>query len=105
MITGHYIALPDLIAMLQQITGRRSRIVAMPAGMTLAAGRVADLMQRLMPGRLPFSYEGIWISSLQPHCDDSRTASELGITARDLRVTLEDTVKWLAEQGRLPTAP
>jgi dihydroflavonol-4-reductase len=104
MIAGHYIALPDLIAMLQQITGHRSRIVAMPAGVTLAVGRVADLMQRLMPARLPFSYESIWIGALQPHCDDSRTASELGITARDLRVTLADTVHWLADQGHLRVA-
>jgi hypothetical protein len=72
--------------------------------MTLAAGRVADLMQRLRPGRLPFSHEGIWISALQPHGDDSRTASELGITARDLRETLTDTVRWLTDQGHLPAA-
>jgi nucleoside-diphosphate-sugar epimerase len=104
MITGHYVAVPDLIAMLQQITGHHTRIVTMPAGMTLAAGRVADLMQRLMPGRLPFSHEGIWISALQPHGDDSRTASELGITARDLRETLTDTVRWLTDQGHLPAA-
>ena len=90
--------------MLQQITGRRSRIVAMPAGMALAASRVADLMQHLVPGRLPFNYEGIWISALQPHCDDSRTASELGITARDLRETLTDTVRWLTDQGHLQAA-
>jgi len=102
MITGHYVALPDLIAMLQQITGRRGRIVATPAGPALAAGRVADLMQRLLPARLPFSHEGIWVGALQPHCDDSRTASELGITARDLRVTLADTVQWLADRGYLP---
>jgi nucleoside-diphosphate-sugar epimerase len=101
MITGHYVALPDLMAMLQQITGRRRRIVAMPAGMALAASRVADLTQRLIPGRLPFSHEGIWISALQPHCDDSKTASELGIVSRDLRATLEDTVQWLADQGHL----
>ena len=74
----------------------------MPAGVTLAAGRVADLMQRLLPARLPFSHEGVWIGALQPHCDDSRTASELGITARDLRVTLADTVQWLADRGYLP---
>jgi dihydroflavonol-4-reductase len=104
MITGHYIALPDLIAMLQEITGRRSRIVAMPAGMIRAAGGVADLVQRLMPGRLPLSHEGIWISALQPHGDDSRTARELGITSRDLRVTLADTVQWLADQGHLSVA-
>jgi hypothetical protein len=91
--------------MLQQITGRHSRIVAVPAGLTLAAGRVADLVQRLMPGRLPFSHEGIWIAALQPHGDDSRTASELGITRRDLRETLTDTVRWLTDQGHLPAAP
>ena len=56
------------------------------------------------PGRFPFSHEGIWISALQPDCDDSRTASELGITARGLRATLEDTVRWLSDQGRLPAA-
>jgi dihydroflavonol-4-reductase len=104
MITGHYIAVPDLIAMLQQITGRHGRIVAMPAGAALAAGRVADLMQRLLPARLPVNHEGIWIASLQPHCDDSRTASELGITSRDLQLTLADTVQWLVEQGHLPAA-
>jgi nucleoside-diphosphate-sugar epimerase len=57
-----------------------------------------------MPGRLPFSHEGIWISALQPHCDDSRTAAELGITARDLRETLTDTVRWLTARGHLPAA-
>jgi nucleoside-diphosphate-sugar epimerase len=39
-----------------------------------------------------------------PYCDDSRTAKELGITPRDLRVTLKDTVHWLADQGHLPIA-
>jgi len=104
IITGHYIALPDLVAMLHEITGRHGRIVAMPAGMVMAVGRVANLVQRFVPGRLPFSYEGIWLSALQPHCDDSKTAKELGITARDLRVTVEDTVRWLADHGHLSVA-
>lgn len=104
MITGHYIALPDYVAMLHEITGHHGRIVAMPAGVAMAAGRVADLVQRFVPGRLPLSYEGVWLSALQPHCDDSRTAEELGITARDLRVTVADTVQWLADQGHLTVA-
>ena len=104
MIAGHYVALPELIAMLQQITGRRSRITAIPAGAALAVGRVADLARRLLPARLPFSYESIWAGALQPHRDDSRAASELGVTARDLKATLTDTVQWLADQGHLPAA-
>ncbi len=104
MITGHYVAMPDLIAMLQQITGRRTRIVAVPAGLAMAVGRVADVVQRVVPSRLPLDYEGPWIFSLEPHCDDSRTISELGVTPRDLRETLTDTVQWLADQGHLPAA-
>lgn len=102
MISGRYVALPDLTAMLQQITGRRGRIVAIPAGLAQVVVRAADYVQRPVPGRLPFGHEGIWMASLQPHCDDSRTISELGITSRDLLVTLTDTVKWLAEKGHLP---
>ena len=60
--------------MLHQVTGRHGQIMAMPAGMALAAGRVADLVQRFMHSRLALSYEGMWISALQAHCDDSRTA-------------------------------
>jgi dihydroflavonol-4-reductase len=105
MITGHYIALRDLTAMLHEVTGRHGRIVAMPAGAAQAVGRVADLVQHIVPGRLPYNYEAMWVTALQPHCDDSRTISELGITPRDLRVTVEDTVRWLADHGHIAATP
>ena len=101
MITGHYIAFKDLTAMLHELTGRHGRIVAIPAGAARAAGRVADLVQHIAPSQLFLSYESAWGGALQPHCDDSRTVSELGITPRDLRVTLTDTVQWLADHGHI----
>jgi dihydroflavonol-4-reductase len=104
MITGHYMAAKDLTAMLHEITGRHGRIVAMPAGAARAVGRVADLVQHIAPSQLFVSYEAAWGSGLQPHCDDSRTISELGITPRDLKVTLTDTVKWLADHGHISLA-
>jgi dihydroflavonol-4-reductase len=101
MITGHYIALPDLTAMLREITGHRGRIVVLPAGAAEAIGRMADLVQHIVPGRVPLGYEGTWIGALQAHCDDSRTVEELGVTPRDLQETLTDTVRWLAGQGHI----
>lgn len=101
VITGRYVAAADLTAMLLQITGRHSPIVALPAGAARAAGRVADLVQRIVPGQLPLSYESVWAATLQAHCDDSKTVNELGITPRDLRQTLTDTIQWLADQGHL----
>jgi dihydroflavonol-4-reductase len=104
MITGHYIALTDLTAALREIAGHPGRTVALPAGAAEAIGRMADLMQHIVPGRLPLAYEGMWIAALQPHCDDSRTVNELGITPRDLGETLADTVRWLADQGHISLA-
>lgn len=101
MITGHYITLPDLAAALREMAGHPGRIVVLPAGAAQAIGRMADLVQHIVPGRVPLGYEGMWIAALQPHCDDSRTVKELGITPRDLRETLADTVRWLADQGHI----
>jgi nucleoside-diphosphate-sugar epimerase len=101
MITGHYIALQDLTAMLHEITGHPGRIVVIPAGAAQAIGRMADFMQHIVPSRVPLGHEGMWIAGLQPHCDDSRTVKELGITPRDLRVTLSETVRWLAAEGHI----
>ena len=101
MITGDYLAMKDLTAMLHEITGHRGRIVTVPASAAEAIGRIADLVQHIMPGRVPFSHEAMWASALQAHCDDSRTVKDLGITPRDLRETLADTVRWLADQGHI----
>lgn len=101
MITGHYIALKDLTVMLREITGHPGRIVVVPVGAAEAIGRMADYVQHIVPGRVPLGYGGIWIAALRPHCDDSRTVKELGITPRDLRETLTDLVRWLADQGHI----
>jgi UDP-glucose 4-epimerase len=85
MITGHYIALPDLTAALREIAAHPGRIVVLPASAAQAIGRMADLVQHIVPGRVPLGYEGMWIAALQPHCDDSRTVTELGITTRPAR--------------------
>jgi hypothetical protein len=75
MITGHYISMPDLMAMLQQITGRRHRIVAMPAGLTLALGRVADLINAWRPPGSPS------ITRARGYSASSRTATTPGPSA------------------------
>jgi dihydroflavonol-4-reductase len=97
MIAGHYTGMPELTAVLREIAGHPGRIVVLPAGTAEAAGRLADLV----PGRVPLAFGGMWVVALEPHCDDSRTVQDLGVTPRDLRETLTDTVRWLAGQGHI----
>jgi dihydroflavonol-4-reductase len=101
LVTGHYVTMPGIIGTLGDLTGRRIRFVTLPAGFLAAFGRTADLVQRLLRTRLPWSAESIWIVNCDARCDDSKTRDELQLEPRPLRETFADTVHWLAEAGHL----
>jgi nucleoside-diphosphate-sugar epimerase len=101
MVAGHYIAMPDLIRTLADLTGRRIPFATLPAWFLAGFGRAADVVQRRVSTRLPWDAEGIWVMNCAARCDDSKTRSELGLEPRPLRDTLADTVRWLVEVGHL----
>jgi hypothetical protein len=79
----------------------RLRFVILPAWSLAAFGRTADLVQRRLRTRLPWSGESIWIMNCDARCDDSKTRAELQLEPRPLRETFADTVHWLVEIGHL----
>jgi nucleoside-diphosphate-sugar epimerase len=101
LVTGHYMTMPGIIGTLGDLTGRSIRFVTLPAGFLAAFGRTADLVQRRLRTRLPWSAESIWIVNCDARCDDSKTRDELQLEPRPLRETFADTVHWLAEAGHL----
>jgi dihydroflavonol-4-reductase len=100
-VTGHYVTMPNIIRTLGDLTGRRIRFVTLPAGFLAAFGRTADLVQRRLRTRLPWSAESIWIMNCDARCDDSKTRDELQLEPRPLGETFADTVHWLVEAGHL----
>jgi dihydroflavonol-4-reductase len=101
LVTGHYLTMPEIIGTLGDLTGRRLRFVTFPAGFLAGFGRTADLVQRRLRTRLPWSAESIWIVNCDARCDDSKTRDELQLEPRPLRQTFADTVRWLVEAGHL----
>src|SRR5262245_14146690 len=57
-VAGHYIALPDIIRTLADLSGRRIRFVTLPSWFLAGFGRVADVAQNRLTKRLPWSGEG-----------------------------------------------
>ena len=101
LVTGHYVTMPDIIGTLGDLSGRRIRFMTLPASFLTAFGRMADLVQRRLRPRLPWSAESIWIVNCNARCDDSKTREELQLEPRPLRETFADTVHWLVEAGHL----
>jgi nucleoside-diphosphate-sugar epimerase len=101
LVAGEYISLPDIIGTLAELSGRRIPTLTFPKWCLAGFGRVADVAQRRLKTRLPWSGEGIWVMNCSARCDDSRTRAELGFEPRPLRETLADTVRWLVEVEQL----
>ena len=101
LATGHYVTMPDIIGTLGDLSGRRIRFLTFPAWFLAAFGWTADLVQRRLRTRLPWSGESIWIVNCDARCDDSQTRDEFQLEPRPLRETFADTVHWLVEAGHL----
>jgi dihydroflavonol-4-reductase len=101
LVAGHYAPMSGIIGTLGDLSGRRLWFVRFPAWFLAGFGRAADVVQRRVRTRLPWSAESIWIMNCAARCDDSKTREELQLQPRPLRETFVDTVGWLVEVGHL----
>jgi nucleoside-diphosphate-sugar epimerase len=101
LVAGEYVSLPDIIRTLADLSGRRIRFLTFPRWFLAGFGRAADIVQRGVKARLPWSGEGIWVLNCSARCDATKARAELGFQPRPLRDTFADTVRWLVEAGEL----
>ena len=101
LITGRYTTAAELIHMLGEVTGRRIRFVTAPAWSLAPVARLADLVQRVVPWRLPLGSQAVDVLMWNARCDDSETTREFDIAYPDTREALTETVRWLSRTGRL----
>ena len=101
LVTGRYTTAAELIHMLGEVTGRRIRFVTAPAWSLAPVARLADLVQRVVPWRLPLSSQAVDVLMWDARCDDAETTREFDIAYPDTREVLAETVRWLARTGRL----
>jgi len=102
MAGGHDTRWNELFALLRRLTGRRLLTMPTPRPVAMGFGRLMDGAQRLLPGKAPLAFEGIYIATQDPKTDDSRTAAELGAEPPPLEETLTDMIRWMVEAGRIP---
>ncbi len=99
---GRYVPWAEIFASLRRVTGRRLPTpFPTPKAMALLTGRVADQIQRVVPWRLPFSYENTWFTFQAAPADDSRAVAIAG-PPPPLDDTMTAAIRWAAEAGHIP---
>ncbi|MFN8228791.1 MAG: SDR family NAD(P)-dependent oxidoreductase [Mycobacterium sp.] len=92
MAGGHRVPVGELASLLGEVGDKRIVTVPVPDTVLRVAGQVLDRLGPILPFQTPFTEAGMQYYTQMPSSDDSPSEDELGITYRDPRNTLADTV-------------
>jgi dihydroflavonol-4-reductase len=104
LLAGPPVETVDLVGLLGELTGCRLPQTTAPDRLLRPTSRLLDRVQRLLPLRLPVSAEAVAATlsiGTDVVVDDTAARQELAVQRRDLRQTLADTVRWLAERDHV----
>lgn len=104
LVSGHYSDWRDLIALMDELTGRRVRRLPIPGPLLRVLGRVGDAAKRVYPFDFPLSGEAMDFATQWPGTVGSPSIDALGIRFRDGRETYADTIRWLHRSGNITAA-
>jgi len=102
MAGGHFLTWAEEADLCERLTARRVRRWPAPPRLVRGAGRVIDVVKRLVPRfDYPLTHEASLYATLQVPCDSRATQDELGIAFRPVAETLEDAIRWMHASGHL----
>ena len=101
MLAGGIASLAELIDLMRRVTGRRLVRVTAPAPLVLGMTAAGDVVQRVLPFRLPFNFGGVWVATHGGPVDASATERDLGVRFRPLEDSIADMLRWLHAAGQL----
>ena len=108
LLTGHWVHICEVSALIGRMTGRRTPMLATPLWLAMAASYGSLAWGKLL-GKTPKFTPGA-VRSIQMHRNIShaKATRELGYNPRPFEETVRDTLAWFAEAGMLEepiTAP
>jgi nucleoside-diphosphate-sugar epimerase len=102
MAGGHFLTWAEEADLCEMLTARRVRRWRASPRLVRSAGRVVDVLRRLVPGfDYPLTHEAALYVTLQVPCDSRAMQDELGVAFRPVAETLTDAIRWMHAAGHL----
>ncbi|OMB99886.1 oxidoreductase [Mycobacterium sp. NS-7484] len=100
MAGGKRVVVSELASLLADVGKKRMLTVPVPDTALRMAGQVLDRLGPFLPFEIPITEAGMQYYTQMPESDDSPSERELGISYRDSRTTLADTVAGFRQLDR-----
>lgn len=101
ILCGHVVPVHEFLTMTAEMTGVKAPRALIPAGLARSVGVLAPYYYRLARQKPLFTSYSIDVLRSNCEMSSAKAERELGFSARPLRQTLEDTVRWFRRTGRI----
>jgi nucleoside-diphosphate-sugar epimerase len=101
LAAGTFLRWAEVASLLEAANGKRPRTIRVPAPLLRAIGWSLDLLRHVMHIDLPLTAEAAaYVTKWHP-IPNSEAFDAMGVKFRDISESLQDTVDWLRETGRV----
>jgi len=103
ILSGQQITIPQLLALLEEVTGVKGPSFRIPTWLARAAGALAHGYYRLTRTKPLFTTYSVDVLASNSMISSAKARRELGYTARPIRESVADVVAWFQLRDREPT--
>ena len=101
LLSGHWVSMPDLAALVEQVTGTSPPRLVCPLWLAPVGVPFADVVARITGSRPLYTSVSLRALHSNRSISHERAARDLGYNPRPFRETLIDTLRWFKESGYL----
>jgi len=101
IVAGTYLSWSQLGDLLDRVTGKQLPRFPTPRIAARLLGRLMDTVTQYVRVESPFTLEAVTYATEWVVADNTRAERDLGLEFRPLEETLVETIRWLAEMGKI----
>lgn len=101
ILSGHYISVAELLKMIAQATGRKPIKTFLPLRLAKFTAPLSEIYYSLKKQPPLYTKYSLYTLESNANFSHAKASRELGYTTRSPQSTIDDTVKWLKEAGRI----
>lgn len=104
LLSGHWVAIPDIAAMMEAMMGSACTHRTVPLWLAAASAPIVEAYCKIWKTRPLYTRMSLRSLRSNRHISHDRATRELGYSPRPFRESLKDTLGWFTEAGMLPCA-
>lgn len=101
ILSGHYVSIPELLQMIAQATGRKPIKTFLPIWLAKLTAPLSEIYYSFKKQPPLYTKYSLYTLESNANFSHAKASRELGYSPRPPRVTIDDTVEWLKQVGRI----